>query len=146
MSLSTVLNILDGLVSPEGRALIITANYIKRVDPALIRFGRVDTKVGFRHADEVMISQLFLFSKNSICQIREEKDCELPQLAEEFMAKVPKMECSPAKVMSLLLANTQSPHNTIASVDTRVERIREKREKCTRTNSCSEARTVFGSI
>ncbi|KAF2175151.1 hypothetical protein K469DRAFT_724408 [Zopfia rhizophila CBS 207.26] len=56
VSLLTLFNVLDGLASPEGRVLIMTTNYIERLDPALIRPGRVDTKVEFRFADEDMIS------------------------------------------------------------------------------------------
>ncbi|KAF2194663.1 hypothetical protein K469DRAFT_547528, partial [Zopfia rhizophila CBS 207.26] len=57
------------------------------------------------------------------------------KLAQEFAAKVPKLEFSPAKIMSYLLVNKQSPLNAIAGVDTWVKKIREKRMKFTRTNS-----------
>ncbi|KAF2194997.1 putative mitochondrial chaperone bcs1 [Zopfia rhizophila CBS 207.26] len=152
LSLSTLLNVLDGIGSAEGRVLIMTTNYIGHLDPALIRPGRVDTKVEFPLADEDMISQLFFFiydpqsinvtggdeSENGVCGTKEEKavkDCDLPQLAQEFVTKVPKLEFSPAEVMSLLLANKQSPRHAIVSVDTWIERIREERKKLTRTNS-----------
>lgn len=55
VSLSTLLNVLDGLASPEGRVLIMTTNHIERLDPALIRPGRVDTKVKF-----ILNSETFL--------------------------------------------------------------------------------------
>ncbi|KAF2176252.1 hypothetical protein K469DRAFT_607852, partial [Zopfia rhizophila CBS 207.26] len=56
-------------------------------------------------------------------------------LVKEFIAKVPKLEFSLAKVMFLLLVNKQLPYNTITSIDTWVERIKEERKKFTRTNS-----------
>ncbi|KAF2184558.1 hypothetical protein K469DRAFT_579354, partial [Zopfia rhizophila CBS 207.26] len=59
----------------------------------------------------------------------------LSQLAQEFAAKVPKLEFSPAEIMSLLLANKQSPRHAIASVDTWIERSREERKKFARTGS-----------
>lgn len=59
VSLSTLLNVFDGLGSSEGRVLIMTTNHIERLDPALIRPGRVDMRVGFHLADKDMISQLF---------------------------------------------------------------------------------------
>lgn len=43
----------------EGRVLIMTANHIKRLDPALVRPGRADMKVEFQLADNDMIRQRF---------------------------------------------------------------------------------------
>jgi chaperone BCS1 len=43
-------------------------------------------------------------------------DCELLDLAQVFVAKVPKLEFSPAEVLSFLLANKHPPHHAIANV------------------------------
>lgn len=45
VSLSTLLNLIDGVASKQGRLLIMTTNHTKRLDEALIRPGRVDKKV-----------------------------------------------------------------------------------------------------
>lgn len=44
VTLSGLLNALDGVASSEGRILFMTTNYLDRLDPALIRPGRVDYK------------------------------------------------------------------------------------------------------
>ncbi|CAF0765685.1 unnamed protein product [Adineta steineri] len=44
LTLSGLLNSLDGVISTEGRIIFMTTNYIDRLDPALIRPGRVDFK------------------------------------------------------------------------------------------------------
>ena len=44
LSLSGLLNALDGVASTEARILFMTTNYLERLDPALIRPGRVDYK------------------------------------------------------------------------------------------------------
>lgn len=44
-SLSAVLNALDGIAASDGRVLIMTTNHPERLDPALIRDGRVDLRV-----------------------------------------------------------------------------------------------------
>ncbi|CAF1561553.1 unnamed protein product [Adineta ricciae] len=44
LTLSGLLNALDGVISTEGRIIFMTTNYIERLDPALIRPGRVDFK------------------------------------------------------------------------------------------------------
>ncbi|KAK7178204.1 mitochondrial chaperone bcs1 [Paraphaeosphaeria sporulosa] len=61
VSLSTLLNVLDGISSLEGRVLIMTTNHIEHLDRALIRAGCVDMNVEFKLADRDMISELFFF-------------------------------------------------------------------------------------
>lgn len=45
LTLSGLLNALDGLAAPEGRLLFMTTNHPQRLDPALIRPGRVDRAI-----------------------------------------------------------------------------------------------------
>ena len=59
LSLSGLLNILDGVASQEGRVLIMTTNHLEKLDKALIRPGRVDMTVKFERADTGMISAIF---------------------------------------------------------------------------------------
>ncbi|ORX99080.1 hypothetical protein BCR34DRAFT_495605, partial [Clohesyomyces aquaticus] len=56
VSLLTLLNVLDSLALSKGRLLIITTNYIKRLDLALIRPGRVDMKVKLYLANKDIIN------------------------------------------------------------------------------------------
>ncbi|KAF2786732.1 mitochondrial chaperone BCS1 [Melanomma pulvis-pyrius CBS 109.77] len=152
VSLSTLLNVLDGLASSEGRLLIMTTNHIERLDPALIRPGRVDMKAELYLADEDMINQLFYFvykspSKTKICDDESEtalpqpgeegavEDCELLHLGQEFVAKVPKLEFSLAEILSFLLANKHSPDHATANVAAWMEKLREERTTLTRTTS-----------
>ena len=44
-SLSTILNVLDGLYSPDGTLIIATTNHIDNIDPAIVRKGRFDLTV-----------------------------------------------------------------------------------------------------
>jgi len=50
ISLSGLLNAIDGVASHEGRVLIMTTNIPESLDPALIRPGRVDLQVPFTNA------------------------------------------------------------------------------------------------
>ncbi|CAK7228663.1 hypothetical protein SCUCBS95973_006954 [Sporothrix curviconia] len=59
LSLSGLLNILDGVASQEGRILIMTTNHVEKLDKALIRPGRVDMLVKFDRADRLMVQALF---------------------------------------------------------------------------------------
>ena len=44
VSFSTLLNLIDGTLSKEGCIVIITTNHIEKLDPALIRTGRIHKK------------------------------------------------------------------------------------------------------
>ena len=59
ISLSGLLNAIDGVASHEGRVLVMTTNHPEKLDDALIRPGRVDMKVGFKLASRSQIRQLF---------------------------------------------------------------------------------------
>ena len=47
MSLSSLLNLLDGLVTPSGTIVFLTTNNPDRLDPALLRDGRIDFRYEF---------------------------------------------------------------------------------------------------
>jgi len=60
ITMSGLLNAIDGVASQEGRVLIMTTNYPEKLDDALMRPGRVDMKVEFTLASRVQIRELFL--------------------------------------------------------------------------------------
>ena len=61
VTLSGLLNALDGVSSREGRVLFLTTNHPERLDPALVRPGRVDRKVELGHATPDQARRLFLW-------------------------------------------------------------------------------------
>ena len=60
ISLSGLLNAIDGVASHEGRVLIMTTNHPEKLDAALVRPGRVDRRVEFQTARKEQIQELFL--------------------------------------------------------------------------------------
>lgn len=54
-----LLNALDGICTAKGSVIVLTTNYIDRLDPALIRKGRVDVRVEFTYADEEQVLQIW---------------------------------------------------------------------------------------
>jgi len=59
LTLSGLLNSIDGVFSHEGRILIMTTNHPEVLDEALIRPGRVDRKFLFTECDHNMIKKLY---------------------------------------------------------------------------------------
>lgn len=59
LSLSGLLNALDGVAASEGRILFATTNHLERLDPALSRPGRMDVWIEFKNASKWQSEQLF---------------------------------------------------------------------------------------
>ena len=59
LTFSGLLNALDGVTSTEGRIVFMTTNYIDRLDPALIRPGRVDSIEFIGHCSRYQAQQMF---------------------------------------------------------------------------------------
>jgi len=59
LSLSGLLNALDGVAASEGRILFATTNHLERLDPALSRPGRMDVWIEFKHASKWQSEHLF---------------------------------------------------------------------------------------
>jgi chaperone BCS1 len=60
ISLSALLNVIDGAASHEGHVLIMTTNNPEKLDAALIRPGRVDLQVFFTLATHEQIHDIFI--------------------------------------------------------------------------------------
>jgi chaperone BCS1 len=59
ISFSGFLNIIDGVASSEGRVLVMTTNHIEKLDPALLRPGRVDLSIYFGRAGLAVLTGMF---------------------------------------------------------------------------------------
>nr|CAH0101010.1 unnamed protein product [Daphnia galeata] len=59
VTLSGLLNCLDGVTSTEARVLFMTTNYLDRLDPALIRPGRVDVQEYIGYCSKVQLDNMF---------------------------------------------------------------------------------------
>lgn len=65
-SLSGLLNVLDGVASQEGRIVFMTSNLADKLDPALIRPGRIDRKIYLgninQESSRLMFSRMYAAS------------------------------------------------------------------------------------
>jgi hypothetical protein len=68
VTLSGILNQIDGVHNNHGMILIMTTNYPEKLDEALIRDGRVDERVFFDYCDYDQIYQMFknFYNGNSL--------------------------------------------------------------------------------
>ncbi len=59
VTLGALLNVLDGAISRDGRVVVMTSNHVDRLDPALVRPGRVDLRIEFPLAGAVEIATIY---------------------------------------------------------------------------------------
>ena len=60
-NLSYLLNILDGIKESHDRIIIMTTNHVEKLDPALIRPGRIDLNIKFKKASIKDIKEMLNF-------------------------------------------------------------------------------------
>jgi chaperone BCS1 len=128
VTLSGLLNVLDGVSSQEGRILIMTTNHIEHLDEALIRPGRSDKKVHFKLADQNISTQLFhTVFKQLPNQKQSNEECDqetVEGLARDFASKMPEQVFSPAEVLSFLLERKKSPYDAVSGVESWVAKAK----------------------
>lgn len=187
LSLSGLLNILDGVASQEGRVLIMTTNHIEKLDKALIRPGRVDMTVHFGRADADMTAAIFraiyaplegdVQPRSSSCppsptsntstagspisrgsakeladvlagpgaghkrtaaeekeqqeqaRVRAEAAERVVALAQQFAAKIPAHEFSPAELQGFLMKNKRDPAAAVANAEEWVAATRKEKQQ-----------------
>ena len=74
VTLSFLLNLLDGVLETPGRILVITSNFPEKLDRALVRPGRIDVKIKFSNASRAFIHEMiekFYTRKVDIAEVPE---------------------------------------------------------------------------
>lgn len=67
------INLLDGVMSPEGVLVFMTTNFKDRLDDALIRPGRIDVRMEIGYIDEEITKQFFRYFYKDIDSLAESK-------------------------------------------------------------------------
>lgn len=158
ISLSGLLNAIDGVASHEGRILIMTTNKPESLDEALVRPGRVDVQVGFGNASCYQAEELFLRMYEVASRSQKTRDqvsgtgsskqdangvlakqarqaygldvdeTEMKRLAKEFGKKVPASVFSPAELQGFLLKRKKSPLTALEELDAWIEGTLKQKE------------------
>ncbi|KAG0376613.1 hypothetical protein BGX24_007471 [Mortierella sp. AD032] len=89
VTLSGILNALDGITAQEGSVVFMTTNHIRKLAPALIRPGRCDRKMLFDYADKHQIEGMFLKFFLSRPPVAPKPASKFPALATSASAAIP---------------------------------------------------------
>lgn len=143
ITLSGLLNVLDGVGAQEGRVLVMTSNHTENIDPALLRPGRVDYTIKFGLASFETIKQLFqLMYGTSYAETGIELDSEnIEALSTEFAQVVPAHTFTPAAIQGYLLMHQDGPSEAVAEAGVWVEeqkRLKEKAEEIEKVEAKEE--------
>ena len=80
ITMSGLLNATNGITDVDGRILIMTTNHPEKLDPALIRSGRIDCKIEFKPACEEI-------AKNMYDHLTQDEDANFPSLNEIMQSR-----------------------------------------------------------
>lgn len=85
VSFSGILNCLDGALYKHGLISIVTTNHIEKLDPALLRVGRMDVKVEVKRPEAAEISEFMSVFYSSPVEIFGEFDIAMTEIQEICM-------------------------------------------------------------
>lgn len=105
LTFSGLLNALDGVASAEARIVIMTTNHLDRLDPALIRPGRVDVKLWFGNATADQARRLY-----------QRFFPDRPDLAGDFADRAGQRKHSMAALQDHLMVHRHSPVEAVERV------------------------------
>ena len=114
VTLAGLLNRLDGVASSESRVVIITTNAPESLDPALVRPGRRDMKVGLGNAYTEVLAKMLnrLFAHDSKGGGEAKADTRykhIEKLANSFSSLVPSEMLTSAEVQCFLMTHRDDP-------------------------------------
>ncbi|KAI0047921.1 P-loop containing nucleoside triphosphate hydrolase protein, partial [Auriscalpium vulgare] len=126
LTLSGLLNALDGVSAHEGRLLFATTNRYSVLDAALTRPGRMDLHVEFRLASRYQAREMFkrFFVPDPASAIAEGSTEQ-----ERFAASIPEREFSMASMQGYLMAYKVRPVQAAEDIEQWVKEQREDRER-----------------
>ncbi len=107
LTFSGLLNAIDGVAAGEGRILFATTNHIERLDPALIRPGRIDRKEVIGNADRSQLRRLFV-------RFFGDRD---PSMADYFAESLPDAEIPMSAVQSFLIRHADSADDALMELE-----------------------------
>ncbi|PWN35782.1 P-loop containing nucleoside triphosphate hydrolase protein, partial [Meira miltonrushii] len=124
ISFSTLLNAIDGIGAIQGRVLCLTTNHIDKLDPALIRPGRIDLRFEFKNANQEQAKELFLrwymprhTQSNEEVDEKDQESKVVQALADQFAGKIKAHSLSVAAIQGFLLSCGKDYQKAVKDID-----------------------------
>ncbi|CAN8097635.1 unnamed protein product [Discula destructiva] len=132
VTLSGLLNAIDGVGATEGRILIMSTNKIEALDEALIRAGRADRIINFTNTSKEQVRNMFIAAYTGTRwqphtpnrdsarldpEVEEYTEENINQLAQDFSEKIRGEEFSPALVQQYFKDFRAQPRLALQELD-----------------------------
>ena len=135
LTLSGLLNAIDGVASQEGRILIMTSNDPESLDKALVRPGRVDMQIYFANASKEHIREIFrsMYAQERKQSVRkaapsdestnlsnssesdgQKAETDIEELANQFTEIIPSGTFTTAEIQGYLLLRRKNPQAAVS--------------------------------
>ncbi|KAM7252741.1 hypothetical protein ACFE04_008250 [Oxalis oulophora] len=134
ITLSGLLNFTDGLWSCCGseRIFVFTTNHIEKLDPALLRSGRMDMHIFMSYCT---FPALKILLKNYLGYGDEDLPERIMEKLEEYLAKA---EMTPADVSEMLIKNRRDKENAVNELVKALKRKADEKICCKKENAVVE--------
>jgi SpoVK/Ycf46/Vps4 family AAA+-type ATPase len=108
ITLSFLLNLLDGILETPGRIIIMTTNFLNKLDSELIRPGRFDITVHFTKCNVQMMLDMIRYYY------------DIDNIEEQYVKRITLLEnniITPAELSKVLFENIDNIENAIISLE-----------------------------
>lgn len=95
LTLGHFLNLIDGIKETPGRIIIITSNHIEKIDPALLRPGRIDLHIKMKSVCYDILSEMYNYYYN--------KNINYNIVKHEKILNIINYNITPAEITNLLI-------------------------------------------
>jgi mitochondrial chaperone BCS1 len=149
VTFSGLLNCLDGVSSAEERVLFMTTNHIDRLEPALLRPGRVDAVHLIDHATVYQIEELYCnFYPDEMLSLDDETTTTSTKTREDaktFAQALGKMDInfSIADIQGYLMQYKQSPKQALENTNQLREMVQSRVVKRSSSEKHNSAQSNF---
>jgi ATP-dependent 26S proteasome regulatory subunit len=95
ITLDDILNLWDGIQETPGRILVISSNHYDKLDPALVRPGRIDITLELKKASKDVISNIYKYLFNK-------------KIPTTVLADIEEFKYSPAEILNFYLQSNNN--------------------------------------
>ena len=114
VTFSGILNVLDGIYAQEGNLIFMTTNHREKLDPSLVRSGRIDYELKFGYSNRECCEQLFTkFYGN--CEFNS-TDVDITQIGRQISESIPENTLSMAKIQGHFIKYRGHPTKALENI------------------------------
>lgn len=108
LNLGCLLNLIDGIKETSGRIIILTTNYVEKIDPALLRPGRIDIHLKMSFINYNVLNDMFVHYYSNTLEHYHNLHAIDDNLFHN-MRNIFELKITPAEIINILI-NSEDPY------------------------------------